>query len=69
MLKYDIAKAFKGTYSFHRPYPTVPNPGLFLLPNNIGGVGLPLTKRDAESVKFGCRQISRGILNSVAQRT
>lgn len=60
ILQGDVAKAFKGSYSFHRSHPNAPNPGLFLLPNDIGGVGLPLSKRDAEAVKSGCRQAPFG---------
>ena len=56
----DLAKAIKGSYSFHRAYPNAPNPGLFLLANNIGCVGLPLSEREAEVVKSGCRQAPFG---------
>ncbi|KZT67691.1 hypothetical protein DAEQUDRAFT_672681 [Daedalea quercina L-15889] len=60
VLEGDLAKAFKGSYSFSRSYPDAPNPGLYLLPNDIRTVGLPLSERDAEAVRSGCRQAPFG---------
>ncbi|KAI0089277.1 hypothetical protein BDY19DRAFT_1070864 [Irpex rosettiformis] len=45
---------FKDNFSFHREYPDAPGPGLCL--SDLGVVGLPLSKREAEVVKTHCIQ-------------
>ncbi|KAH9934631.1 uncharacterized protein B0H18DRAFT_1180741 [Fomitopsis serialis] len=59
-LQGDLAKEFKGSHSSSRAYPTAPNPGLYLLSNNVGSVGLPLSTRDAAVVISGCKQAPFG---------
>lgn len=44
---------------FSRSYADAPNPGLELHVDDIGVVGLPLSKREAEVIKSGCR-VARG---------
>lgn len=59
-LEGDIAESFTGSHSFHQAYPNAPDPGLCLLANDIGTVKLPLSTRDAELVRSGCRQAPFG---------
>ncbi|KAH9842669.1 uncharacterized protein C8Q71DRAFT_733865 [Rhodofomes roseus] len=53
----DLAETFKGSYSMNRTYTDVPNPGLTLLADDIGVVGLPLSEREAKVVKSACHPV------------
>ena len=48
------AETFKGLYAFSRSYIDAPNPALELLVNDIGFIGLPLSKREADVIKSAC---------------
>jgi hypothetical protein len=49
---------FKGSFSFNGAYPDAPNPCLQLA--DLGSVGLPLSTREAETVKSRCIQAPFG---------
>lgn len=51
---------FTGSHSCCRIYSYTPNPALYLLPNDTGTIGLPLSERDARALMDGCRQTSLG---------
>ena len=48
------AETFKGLYAFSHSYSDAPNPALELLVNDIGFIGLPLSKRESDAVKSAC---------------
>lgn len=56
----ELSGTFKGSFSFCRTYPDAPNPGLNLLSDDIGSVGLPLNEREAKVVISGCKQAPFG---------
>ena len=68
MLQGDLQKAlgnqltdtFKGSFSYHKTYTDGPNPGLNLLVNGIGRIGLPLSEREAKVIISGCKQAPFG---------
>ena len=55
-----MEQSFKGSFAFHRSYADAPNPGLSLLSNDIGRIGLPLSTREAKVVIAGCKQAPFG---------
>ncbi|KAL1736100.1 hypothetical protein EV714DRAFT_266946 [Schizophyllum commune] len=56
----NLTETFKGSFSFSKTYPDAPNPGLNLLANNIGRIGLPLNEREAKVIISGCKQAPFG---------
>lgn len=56
----ELAESFKGSFSHSQTSRDAPNPGLFIASNNVGGVGLPLSKRDAQAIINGSKQAPFG---------
>ncbi|KAI4517125.1 hypothetical protein K525DRAFT_211588 [Schizophyllum commune Loenen D] len=56
----NLTETFKGSFSFSKTYSDAPNPGLNLLANNIGRIGLPLNEREAKVIISGCKQAPFG---------
>ncbi|KAL1723986.1 hypothetical protein EV715DRAFT_286048 [Schizophyllum commune] len=57
---HDLSRTFTGEIASHKTYLDAPIPGLNLLANDIGPVGLPLNEREARVVKSGCKQAPFG---------
>ena len=52
---HDLSRTFTGEIASHKTYLDAPIPGLNLLANGIGPIGLPLNEREAQVVKSGCK--------------
>ncbi|KAL1750071.1 hypothetical protein FB107DRAFT_279987 [Schizophyllum commune] len=57
---HDLSRTFTGEIASHKTYLDAPIPGLNLLANDIGPIGLPLNEREAQVVKAGCKQAPFG---------
>ena len=56
----ELSETFTGSFAYERTYLDAPIPGLNILANDIGPIGLPLNEREANVVKSGCKQAPFG---------